>query len=318
MATTKSPAHTLKIDYTNHSAQILDSEENCVAIYSHFHGRSAMIVRLACEGWLLHPDDNWTYTSPPDGRQHPLIHRPHPEVPVPDPLPLHQDTDDAAEATRIVNHFGPGSSVVGVLTDGPHSTIHRADLAAPRAPHCGMTSHGVLRPVTSALGVVNNPGAHAVVELLTGLGLDACRACRRCWRPTWQLPRHDRQRCFGALPVSPATPRNRSAMFFVQFTTDSPEFAGFGDGDAIAETLRGIAKLLTTGHNGATVTDKADNPIGRWGFEPDDSTDIETLRSDLADLRHRIDEALGYLMSAPQHEYVESAADILRGDDEEG
>jgi hypothetical protein len=178
----------LRIDYTNHSAQVIDPQGNCVAIYSHVHGRAAAIVRIAREGWLLTPEASWAYTWPPDGRQHPLVHRPRPESPVLDPMPLDPNASPDTVATQIVSHFGPGTWVIGVTTDDPHATVHRADLALPYTPHCGTASHGVPATMAKAIGVLDTHEPHAVITLLTALAVDTCRACQRCWRPAWSSP----------------------------------------------------------------------------------------------------------------------------------
>ena len=77
-------SHVLHMDYTNNSAQILDAAGHCVAIYSGVGGRSGVKERITADGWLLSPGGTWTYTSPPDGRQHPVRRAvtPHPAASV--------------------------------------------------------------------------------------------------------------------------------------------------------------------------------------------------------------------------------------------
>lgn len=188
--------YTVKVDYTNQSAQITDGDGRCVAIYSHVHGRDATLFRIARDGWLLDPDGTWEYTWPPDGRQHPLVYRPRPATPVLDTLALDgPDASDLDVATRIINHFGAGSWVIGVLSDAPHASVHRADLNEPRDPVCGMVSHGVPARLVRALGLVEVAAPYAVLALLATIGVETCRPCKRCWRPTWKIPSHNRS-CF--------------------------------------------------------------------------------------------------------------------------
>jgi len=70
--------HVLRLDYTNTSAQIIDSDGHVVAIYSGIGGRDAAARRIALDGWHLSPtgtDSGWTYTDPPDGREHTVYHQ---------------------------------------------------------------------------------------------------------------------------------------------------------------------------------------------------------------------------------------------------
>jgi len=67
--------HLLRLDYTNKSAQIINPAGDCVAIYSHLGGRDAAVARVAADGWHLAPGGQWRTTTPPDGREHPIIHR---------------------------------------------------------------------------------------------------------------------------------------------------------------------------------------------------------------------------------------------------
>lgn len=96
--------------------------------------------------------------------------------------------------------------------------------------------------------------------------------------------------------------------FIVEFITTGAEFLDFADGDAAAEVLRDVAGKVAGGNPSGTITGKDGNPIGTWGFERSGAEEV-------AELRHRINLALEYLMSmASGHETVHKAADILRGE----
>lgn len=71
------PPHTLVLDYSTKSAQILDHAGRCVAHYAPgVDSRDTALARVAADGWQPLPDGDWTYTSPPDGRRLPLTRRP--------------------------------------------------------------------------------------------------------------------------------------------------------------------------------------------------------------------------------------------------
>jgi hypothetical protein len=104
-------------------------------------------------------------------------------------------------------------------------------------------------------------------------------------------------------------------MFVVEFNTDGPEFAGFGDGDAAADRLRYVANQLVTGHSFGPVPGQDGTDIGRWGFEPGSPGEAEELRAELTEARRRIEAALEHLVTAPQHEDTRKATAILRGEE---
>lgn len=110
------------------------------------------------------------------------------------PLPLSQYTDDDAAVTAaLLDHFGTdsGTVVLGVTAHSHHSGIHRASLELPRLPHCALTAHGDTQILIQAYALTDRDWVSGVAEVLTELGVQSCRMCRRCWKPDRHLiPSH--------------------------------------------------------------------------------------------------------------------------------
>lgn len=82
----------VRVDYTNGSAQIIDPTGLTIAIYGPGVTRHTLDGYLSPDRWHLTEDGAWTETYPPDGRQHPVIHRPPDRVvdAVGETLPAHE------------------------------------------------------------------------------------------------------------------------------------------------------------------------------------------------------------------------------------
>lgn len=215
-----SGVHIVRIDYTNTSAQVLDPNGECIALYGPGVTRHTLDQFLAADGWQLVPGCQWTTSSPPDGREHPI----RKEIPVTDqepapdnvlqfpavrtiesnaapselPEPLELLTwpriPEADIAHAITERFGPGEIVIGVNSGSAsnrfHSTIHGGPLRAGQSP----VSSCQLADIKTVIAVTDDTRFEAVAALLQRGGHDLCRMCHRCW-PSDLIPQHDKFYC---------------------------------------------------------------------------------------------------------------------------
>lgn len=126
--------HLLRLDYPTGTAQILDPHWRCVAISSDVPRRADALARGVADGWRLDRGGDWTYTTPPDGRERTIVHIADVTAAAPGPLELDPDASDAEIGAAITAHFGRGRHVLAVVSAAGHVAIHRATLPQPNAP----------------------------------------------------------------------------------------------------------------------------------------------------------------------------------------
>lgn len=115
--------HILRVDYTTKSAQIIHLPTGrCLAHYGPLHGRDAAVTRITADGWHLTPGTTWTYTTPPDGREHPV----HP-TPKGHPMPQRRDDNRMSLTAEIITDL-----IAGLIT----AALLAAFTDWPFAPHC--------------------------------------------------------------------------------------------------------------------------------------------------------------------------------------
>jgi len=126
----------------------------------------------------------------------------------PEPLTLPADADDTAVRRLVTAHFGPGHTILGITAPGPHPGIHRATLAAPPMPSCGLISNGWKLRIEQVIAVSNRAASDAdsMMSLLHEIGIEPCRMCRRCWKNS-DIPPHQRASCYPARRRRPARHR---------------------------------------------------------------------------------------------------------------